>query len=244
MDHHNNHYKSSIDWENIIQDIYTEKYNYTDNLDEIHGLLNTNLISHNDKIFYDNIPIFGVNDRQSIFVKDYYNYYDKYSVITDTYTKFINDTIKPIFNEDKLVVQKTPNIRLHLPNNSNIGKRQTDPSEDIIGLHYDNEFNHPIEEYNIILSITDMFDTNSLYYESYPNSNIEYDSYENLKLEKNHIWIGYLNQCKHYNKINHTGKTRISMDFRVIPFSKYKDSNRFSVTSKCKFMIDDYYILI
>ena len=80
----------------------------------------------------------------------------------------------------KLVVQKTPNIRFHLQYNSNIGKRQTDPSDDIIGLHYDNEFNHPIEEYNIILSVTDMFDTNSLYYENHPNSNIEYDSYEIL----------------------------------------------------------------
>ncbi len=67
-----------------------------------------------------------------------------------------------MFNEDKLVVQKTPNIRFHLPNNSNIGKRDTD-SKNTIGLHYDYEFNHPKEEYNIILSITDMFDTNSLY---------------------------------------------------------------------------------
>jgi len=89
-----------------------------------------------------------------------------------------------------------------------------------------------------------MFDTNSLYYEIYPNSNIEYGNYENLKLEKNNYWIGYLNQCKHYNKINNTGKTRISMDFRIISYSKYKLSNDLSVTSNSKFIIGDYYILI
>ena len=89
-----------------------------------------------------------------------------------------------------------------------------------------------------------MFDTNTLYYEKYPNSNIEYDNYENLKLLKNNYWIGYLNQCKHYNKINNTGKTRISMDFRIIPYSKYKESNNLSTTSKSKFMVGDYYIIL
>ena len=89
-----------------------------------------------------------------------------------------------------------------------------------------------------------MFNPNSLYYEKYPNSNIEYNNYENLKLEKNNYWIGYLNQCKHYNKINDTKKTRISMDFRIIPYSKYKKSNNLSATSKSKFIIGDYYILI
>ena len=65
-----------------------------------------------------------------------------------------------------------------------------------------------------------------------------------LKLEKNNYWIGYLNQCKHYNKINDTKKTRISMDFRIIPYSKYKESNNLSATSKSKFIIGDYYIII
>ena len=244
MDYHNKYFRSSINWENIIKDIYLEKYNYTDNLDEIHNLLDTDLISHDDKIFYDNIPIFGINDRQSVFVKDYYEYYDKNTFVKDNYIKMINDIIKPIFNEDKLVVQKTPNIRFHIPNNSNIGRRTTDPNPDIIGLHYDNEFNHPIEEYNIILSVTDMFDTNSIYYENHPNSNIEYDSYENIKLHKNNFWIGYLNKCKHYNKINLTDKTRVSMDFRIIPFSKFKNSSLSSATSKSKFTIDGYYILV
>ena len=243
MDYYNKYFKSPINWNNVIKDIYLEKYNYTGNLDEIHKLLKTDLISDDNKKFYDTIPIFGVNDRQSIFVKDYYEYYDNNSIINEKYIKFINEEIKPLFNEDKLVVQKTPNIRFHLPNNSNIGKRDTDPLN-IIGLHYDNEFNHPKEEYNIILSITDMFDTNSLYYEIYPNSNIEYGNYENLKLEKNNYWIGYLNQCKNYNKINNTGKTRISMDFRIISYSKYKLSNDLSVTSNSKFIIGDYYILI
>tara|TARA_A100001015_G_scaffold161300_1_gene179291 strand:- start:902 stop:1093 length:192 start_codon:yes stop_codon:yes gene_type:complete len=63
MDYHNKYFKSSINWYNIIKDIYLEKYNYTDNLDEIHKLLKTDLISDDNKKFYDTIPIFGVNDR-------------------------------------------------------------------------------------------------------------------------------------------------------------------------------------
>ena len=47
-----------------------------------------------------------------------------------------------------------------------------------------------------------------------------------------------------YSIINLTDKTRVSMDFRIIPFSKFKNLNLSSVTSKSKFTIDDYYILV
>ena len=201
---HNIHFKSNIDWEQVIQNIYIQKYNYHDTLDGIHKLLDTNMIEQKHKDFYHKIPIFGINDRQSIFVKDFYNYYDTNPSIKKKYYEFIETQLKPLYNNEKLVVQKAPNIRFHLPFNSNIGRLETDPDENIIGLHCDSEFGHPTEEQNIIISVTDMFDTNSLYYEKKPDSQESYDSYENLQLQKNNVWIGNLNKCKHYNKINLT----------------------------------------
>ena len=44
------------------------------------------------------------------------------------------------------------------------------------------------------------------------------------------------------NKLNNTSNTRISVDFRVIPISKYQeDPNTGSIYTKMKFAIGDYY---
>ena len=66
-------------------------------------------------------------------------------------------------NEEYLVCQKTPNIRIHFPECTNIGKLETDPNKDIIGLHNDSMFNHPENEINLMIPLTNMYDTNSLF---------------------------------------------------------------------------------
>jgi hypothetical protein len=233
-----------INWYDIIKNIYIEKYNFNKELDKLHTLLDTDKISIEDKKFYNDIPIFGQTDRNSIFIKDFYMYYDTNPILKNKYMEFVKKNIKPAFGNEHLVIQKTPNLRVHIPNNSNIGKRKSDPNDSIIGLHYDRELGHPIEELNVIVAITDMYNTNSIYYEPFPNSYLQCNHYNNLQLKKNNYWYGNLNQCKHYNKINLTNKTRISLDFRIIPYSKYKKTQNKSVTFNNKFIIDDYYILI
>jgi hypothetical protein len=52
------------------------------------------------------------------------------------------------------------------------------------------------------------------------------------------------NTCRHYNMKNITGKTRVSFDFRVIPFSKYKESEHVAIHSKRSFKIGDYYTVV
>jgi len=55
----------------------------------------------------------------------------------------------------------------------------------------------------------------------------------------------YGNQCVHYNEINDTGNTRVSIDFRVIPFSMWDEHHAekgySSVKSGMRFTIGDYY---
>ena len=229
----------------ILFDRYEKKFGM-DKFENINLLLNTNKLNEGEKKFYDiPIQIFGKTDRKSPFVKYFYELIDIDYTILYEYLRFIKKNIKPLYpKEQYLVIQKTPNIRFHLPGYSNIGSRETDKSNDIIGVHYDGEFGHPDKEINVILPITEMFDTNSIYYESEPNSNLDYDKYNNLRLKENEFFMGYFNKCNHYNKINKTNITRVSLDFRIIPYSKYKDNNKISATSKIKFEIGEYYMLI
>jgi hypothetical protein len=226
-----------------LENMYRNKYKEFLNFENIHILLD---IYNNIKKYYDILPIFGVNDRKSPFIQDFYNYIDSDYTFLYEYLSFIKNEIKPLFNDEKyIVIQKTPNIRFHLPNCSNIGKRETDEFIDLIGVHTDNEFGHHPEELNVIFPITRMFDTNSIYYEDYPKSNQRLDDFKSLNINENNFSINKFNSCLHYNKINKTTHTRVSLDFRIIPYSKfYKEENKMSATNKIKFEIGDYYMLL
>ena len=47
----------------------------------------------------------------------------------------------------------------------------------------------------------------------------------------------------HGNKKNITNVTRVSVDFRIMPYSRYQPSNHGSINTKTKFEIGGYYKL-
>jgi hypothetical protein len=240
FEYNNNDYK----FYNSLTEYYKKYKSFTD-LENIHNILTSNELTDENKNYYKEIPIFGKTDRNSIFVDDFYKFIDRDYTFLYEYINYIKNVIKPLFPlEDKLIVQKTPNIRFHLPNCSNIGRRETDQYKDVIGLHYDGEFGHPLEEMNVVLPITEMFDTNSIYYEEFPRSLNDVYNYSSINIKKNNFFMGNLNQCNHYNKINKTGQTRVSLDFRIIPYTKFKKSDKLSATSNIKFDIGNYYMLL
>ena len=164
----NHHYyekydSNKYDFYSILFKYYKQLYPKLTELSKIHLLLNYNYFNQKDKDFYKSIPIFGKTDRNSIFVKNFYNLFDTNYNFLNYYINFINEYIKPLFPHEKYIcVQKTPNIRFHVPNNSNIGKLETDVGN-FIGIHNDAQFNHPYGEINIIIPITNMYNTNSIY---------------------------------------------------------------------------------
>ena len=244
-----------------IENYYKKIYPSFLELNTIHKLLETEELSECDKE-YHKIPIhkFGVSDRKSIFVKDFHRFVDTQETqetqesFQNLYETFILDLIKPIFNilpEDKIVFQKTPNIRFHLPPCSNIGYiiDSKNIHSDVIGLHIDSEFGHPKNEKNIIIPLTKMFGSNSLYYNSVADPNINVYEYNNLVMDLNNFYIGNLNECYHYNKINTTGFARVSLDFRILTLHDYENHIKnneisYSETFKNKFIVGDYYKML
>jgi hypothetical protein len=175
---------------------------------------------------------------------DYHQIYYKsnlYKEMIELYDDFLVKNILPIFNED-IVVQKEPSFRICLPNNTALGKCLTDTDSEIIGMHCDSDYNHPAEEINFMLTITGQEGTNSCYIETEPGK----ADFFPVTLKKGDFMSFYGNKCRHYNKVNTTNQTRISIDFRVIPYSEYKDetTSASAVHSNRKFCIGEYFKLL
>jgi hypothetical protein len=225
----------------VFKKIYTDKYGFIDNMNNFHKTLETNALCNGEKKLIKQIKELG-KDRTSIFYDDYHNFVDSNNEFNEVYYKFIDKYVKPIYGS-KIVVQKTPNLRISFPDSTAIGKHKHENEENnVIGLHKDSDFGHHEEEINYIIPITEMFDTNSIYYEPSQESNASTDQYLNLKLKTNEYFIGKFNKLLHFNKINKTGFTRISLDFRIIPYEKYMTNlDYFKGT---KFELGKYYIEI
>ena len=118
------------------------------------------------------------------------------------------------------------------PNNKAVGE-----------FHRDRDYNHPIGEINIWVPITSSQNSNTIWIES------KFDKMDYIPMNlKYGQFLIFDSGLKHGNKINQENKTRISFDFRVIPYSLWVKErlkkNKASVDQKMKFDVGDYYKLI
>lgn len=142
----------------------------------------------------------------------------------------ISDILLPYLGLTEALVQKTPTFRIQLPNNVAVVKK-----------HYDSDLDHrhPKGEINFVYALTDMYDSNSIFVEKMPML----DEYDAINLKKGECICFNGNNCHHYNKINKTGKTRVSFDFRILPLNYYNNIKieEQSVTRNTKFCENGYY---
>jgi len=171
------------------------------------------------------------NDTHSKYHQQFYdNIKLSVSAFRELYIKFIEEEIAPKFpNEKSLIYQALPSFRIQYPQ-----------SKAVTTWHYDSDENHkhPLGELNILVPITEMFDTNAVWMESLPHMGDFRPM--NLKYGQYIIWNG--NRCRHGNKANTTGLTRISIDMRVLPNACYDEKyNLCAATTGKKFIIGEYY---
>lgn len=173
---------------------------------------------------YDTLFEVG-KDSCTIFHKKFYDKYREGWDMELLYNEFIAEVIAPLYDEDFLY-QKFPTGRFHLPNNIAVG-----------AFHTDAEFGHPAGEVNYIIPLTNSKDTASVWVENG-------EDFEPMELKVGHLVCFNGNGLRHGNKVNLTGKTRCSMDFRILPLSKYNEANESaSVTLGTKFKPNEYYKL-
>jgi hypothetical protein len=146
------------------------------------------------------------------------------------YEKFILNIIKPLYNE-QIVYQAIPTFRVAYPNNIAVGEYHKDK------WYRDADWAVEVNEDNFFLPFTDAFDTNTIWAESQEDKG----DYSPMNCNYGEIiqWDG--SNLTHGNKINTTGKARVSIDFRVMKYTNYKPSEQGSINTKTKFQIGGYY---
>lgn len=158
------------------------------------------------------------HDQSSHWHKKFYANNDRF---LNMYFEFVAQVIKPRFNE-RIVFQKIPTFRVQLRDNVAVGE-----------FHKDSDYGHSVHEVNFWLPFTDTNELNTIWIEDKPYT---------VKYGEVLVFDGA--NLKHGNKINTSPETRVSVDFRVMPYSKYKDSDKESINTKMKMKIGDYYELL
>lgn len=197
--------------------------------------------------FYEYLSaLFGVSDLENI--HEYLGHFDPFKREQDQYTilhkvfyanfKFKNSPLKKMYEDliksfisslvpQKFYYQKIPTFRIGLPDNKFVGE-----------FHRDTAYNHQPYELNFNLAIANYKNSAALITEDIAGSKnlitAEIDYGEVMGFDH----IG----CFHGSEINQTGKTMISMDFRLaLADMYYEDPNAKSVNMNSKFIIGDYF---
>jgi hypothetical protein len=202
----------------------TETYDLKNKIQELFGYKLENL--HDDSIL-------DVVSREKDQMSKYHSvFYDwaRTKYFQKIYLEFIKNEIKPLYNSE-IVYQTIPTFRISFMNNIAVGEFHKDKN------YRDLDWAESVKEDNFFIPITDAFNTNTIWAESeedkgdFSPMNCEYGSF--IK------WDG--SNLTHGNKINNTGKVRVSFDFRVIKIENYKPSDYGSINMNSKFKIGGYY---
>lgn len=157
-------------------------------------------------------------------------FYDRYRSgwpeMVSLYERFIKDFVSLQFDEDYLF-QSFPTARFCIPLNVAVGR-----------YHNDAEFGHPAGEINFVIPLTDSDGTASIWVESEPGKK----DFQPMQMRIGELIMFDGNRLTHGNEINQTGKSRVSMDFRILPLSKYDEGDaKESITTKTKYVEGQYY---
>jgi hypothetical protein len=170
------------------------------------------------------------NDQSTIWHDCFYKKIREDSSFNDIYTKFLTNIIKPRFNEE-IVYQKIPTLRVHLPGNVSVGEFHKDK-------HYrDEEWANKVQELNYFVPLTKAYGTNTIWAETEE----DLGDYKEMRANYGECIEWSATKLTHGNKQNITKNTRVSFDFRVIPKSRYVESNHLTINTKIPFGIGGYY---
>ena len=170
------------------------------------------------------------NDQSTVWHKCFYGKIREDDTFDRLYVDFLHQHIKPRFDEE-IVYQKIPTFRVHLPGNISVGEFHKD-------RHYRNEeWAERVQELNYFMPLTKAYGTNTIWAETEE----DLGDFQEIRGNYGECVEWDATKLTHGNKQNITSVTRVSFDFRVIPKSRYIESNHLTINTKIPFGIGGYY---
>ena len=138
--------------------------------------------------------------------------------LTQCYHRFLREVVAPELeaavpgaSAATMLFQREPNFRCHLPGTGHL----------LVHQHCDSDYHHQPNEVNIWVPLTSAFASNTLWAESAPGAG----DFRPFELNPGECMRFWGHQCSHYTVPNETSHTRVSIDFRVIPWRDlYRES--------------------
>jgi hypothetical protein len=158
-------------------------------------------------------------DQQTRWHRAFYDEWYEDDGLWRLYTGFIHGPIAGLMGGEPFYYQAVPTFRIHLPGNLAVGE-----------FHRDADYGHPLAERSFWIPLTAAWDTNSVWI---PNTAVRAEPGDIIMFDA----VGQL----HGNKVNTTGKSRVSFDFRCVPVAKFQPSEARSINLGLTFAPGGYY---
>ena len=197
-----------------VEDLYKLHELYYDE-----GFLKENYVNENGKSL-----------QGTVFHKRYYSDCEPFLAI---YKEYVTQFIAPFWDED-ILIQKIPTFRIHAVDSRALGGGDDLTVGPIQGVHKDSDFNHSKHEVNFFLPFTDVNEYNTIWYK-------EGKSFAPMMVNYGQIYQWNGSTIPHGNKVNTSNQTRVSVDFRILPRSKYVETSLESYTNNKRFIIGEYF---
>lgn len=181
----------------------------------------------------EEVPLFKRETDQSTRYHKLFYDWARSDTFRTMYSDFVSSVVYSLYNSP-IVYQTIPTFRIAYGNNIAVGEFHKDK------YYRDVNWAERVKEDNFFLPFTDAFDTNTIWVES--KEDLGDYSPMNCKYGEIIQWDG--SNLTHGNKMNTTGKTRVSVDFRVMKYENYEPSERGSINMKTKFEIGGYYTMM
>jgi len=172
-----------------------------------------------------------INDQSSMWHKMFYNQIRIDSRFNDIYMRFLKEYVKPRYNGEEIIYQKIPTFRVHLLDNISVGEFHKDKS------YRNTEWAERVQEVNYFLPFTKAYGTNTIWTETQE----DLGDFQEIRADYGECVEWSATNLTHGNKVNRTSISRVSIDFRVIPKSRYVGSDHLTINANIPFKVGEYY---
>lgn len=172
-------------------------------------------------------PTASIHDRASDQKTELHRiFYANNQEVLEIYEDLMRNWIPVVMGSDDLIYQAVPTFRVHLPGSLAVGE-----------FHKDSEYAHSREEINFWLPVTEAFGTNSIWVESREDAG----DYRPTWVKKGEVFRFPGGILRHGNKLNDTGVSRVSFDFRAVRRDLFSPTGERSASAGIEMKIGSYY---